>query len=122
MKEESRQLALEIVGCPVVAAVLRGVESPCRSVVTFQKRPAAERWVPEPWSGHLDSAPILFLSSNPSSGDPDEPYRPDDLTASSGDEAILNTFDRAFDEGPWIGISRGTHLRAADGTPGKYVA
>jgi hypothetical protein len=23
---------------------------------------------------------------------------------------------------PWIGITNGTHLRAADGTPGKYVA
>ena len=77
--------------------------------------------MPEPWSGHLDRARILFLSSNPSSGGPDEPFVAGDLTASASDESILDTFDSAFDEGPWIGITNGTHLRAADGTPGKFV-
>jgi len=122
VEPESRRLALEIAHCPVIAAVLKGAPSPCREVIAFQNRPASERWVAEPWSGHLERAPIVFLSSNPSSGDPNEPLAPADLTESSDDEAILHAFEDAFDEGPWNGIHDGTHLRSTDGHVGKYVA
>ena len=122
MDGDLERLALEIARCPIIDAVLRGEPSPCREVVGFQKRNAADRWVAEPWSGHLDIAPILFVSSNPSSGNPDEHPVAGDLTASSTDNAILNTFDKAFEPGPWFGIHDGTHLRAPDGTPGKYIS
>jgi len=79
------------------------------------------RWPAEPWSGDLHLAPILFVSSNPSSGDPDESPAPGDLTESSSDEEILHTFLDAFREGPWIGISEGVRQRAADGAIGKHV-
>ena len=118
----SRRLALEIARCPVIAEVLGGAASPCHDVVMFQKRPASDRWVAEPWSGHLDQAPLLFLSSNPNSGDPQAPSTPGDLTAASADEEIWHSFDGAFDKGPWVGIEGGTHLRGADGLVGKYVS
>jgi hypothetical protein len=123
VEENTRRLALEIAHCPVVTAVLRGESSDCRDVINFQKkRPTSERWVPEPWSGHVERAPILFLSSNPSAGDPEAPPIAGDVTASSDDETLLHLFDDAFDEGPWIGIHEGTHLRAADGEVGDYIA
>jgi hypothetical protein len=77
---------------------------------------------PEPWSGHLELAPIMFVSSNPSSGDPSSPPSAGDLIASSDDDALIHTFDDAFEKGPWIGIHEGTHLRGADGAVGQYVA
>ena len=55
-------------------------------------------------------------------GDPETPPVKDDLTASSENDAILNTFDNAFEAGRWFGIHEGTHLRAPDGTVGKYVS
>ena len=115
MKEDARCLALEIARCPVIAAVLAGATSPCHEVVSFQTRPAADRWTAEPWSGQLEEARILFLSSNPSAGDPDESVTPGDLTFSSDDEEIVHTYGDAFEDGPWIGIHDGTHLRRADG-------
>jgi hypothetical protein len=39
---------------------------PCRNIVMSQKTILSEFKVPEPWSGHLDRATILFLGSNPS--------------------------------------------------------
>jgi hypothetical protein len=122
MDSQARQLALEIARCPIIASVLRGDRSPCREVVNFQRRSAPDRWVAEPWSGHLEQAPILFLSSNPSAGDPVGPPTAGDLTASSDDEAILHVFDDAFEDGPWIGIHDGTHFRSANGRVGGYVA
>ena len=122
MDEGTRQLALEIARCPVIAAVLAGTASPCSDVVNFQNRDARNRWLAEPWSGHLERAPILFLSSNPNSGEPDEAIKAGDLVTSSDDEEILHSFDDAFEAGPWIGIYEGTHLRSADGAIGKHVA
>jgi hypothetical protein len=122
MRTESRDLLLEIAHCPVIKAVLAGQPSPCSEVIHFQTRPWGERWTAEPWSGHLDRAPLLFVSSNPAAGDPAEVLSPGDLTMSSEDEAVVHTFDDAFDEGRWIGVHDGTHLRAADGKVGKFVA
>lgn len=123
MDDSARRLVLEITHCPVVESVLRGQASPCRDVVDFQsKRPQAARWVPEPWSGHLDQAPILFLSSNPNSGDPEAPPIAGDLTISSKEDDLVHTFEDAFDEGPWFGIHDGTHLRNAEGRVGEYIA
>ena len=53
---------------------IKGAQSPCQTVVLSQTSldPAARERVwrrkhhlPEPWVGHLEEAPILFLSSNP---------------------------------------------------------
>lgn len=63
-------LLREIVHCPNVAYCLENPSGghPCTEIVLSQEVPLADRQVPEPWSGHLESAPILFLSSNPSIG------------------------------------------------------
>jgi hypothetical protein len=71
-------LLTTIARCPVVVECLTNRESthPCREIVLHQwpDVPFEERvrwWrgehhVPEPWDGHIESAPLLFLSSNPS--------------------------------------------------------
>jgi uracil-DNA glycosylase len=65
-------LLLEIARCPIVDQCLAqpGVNHPCRTIVHSQQVRFVEDFqVPEPWSGDLAKAPILFVSSNPSIGD-----------------------------------------------------
>jgi hypothetical protein len=74
-REQAYSLAMEISHCPVMVECLQGADHPCRRVVLAQWPTQAEgarlrRWprehhLPEPWVGHLWSAPLLFLSSNP---------------------------------------------------------
>ena len=66
-----RHLAVHISTCPNVDICLRDdrLEHPCRMVVR-QNNPSRDspRALPEPWYGHLASARILFVSSNPGGG------------------------------------------------------
>src|SRR5438876_620822 len=71
-------LLREIAHCPVVESCASGGSQhhPCAEVVLHQWRSVSDaervrRWkrehhVPEPWVGHIETAPLLFLSSNPS--------------------------------------------------------
>ena len=58
------QLLKEISSCPFVASIRAGQSGPCQKIVQTQTGVAFHS--PEPWSGRIDIAPILFLSSNPS--------------------------------------------------------
>ena len=63
------KLLLEIARCPNVRKCIeKGRRShPCAPVVGFQFAKSVDEYqVPEPWSGHIEQAPILFVSSNPS--------------------------------------------------------
>jgi hypothetical protein len=60
----------DIVRCRIATDVLRGrarADHPCTTIVMSQSvtDPAVFQ-VPEPWSGRLDRAPILFLCCKPS--------------------------------------------------------
>lgn len=71
-------LLLEIARCPVMEqCAMDGSQGhPCAEIVLHQwpgthnesrrERFRREHHVPEPWVGHLESAPLLFVSSNPS--------------------------------------------------------
>lgn len=48
-------------------------ERPCCKIIESQNYSKSEFQIPEPWSGHIDKAPLLFLGSNPSI-DADEKY------------------------------------------------
>jgi hypothetical protein len=66
----------EIVHCPHAQECREDLaaENPCRTIVDYQNLLNSEKFqVPEPWSGQIEQAPILFLSSNPSIGS-DEVY------------------------------------------------
>ena len=63
----SKKLLLEIAHCPNVPLCLTTDHScPCRNIVSVQAEMLQNFQVPEPWSGQLTRAPLLFLSSNPS--------------------------------------------------------
>ena len=64
MDKESRDLLLGITRCPNLAAARKDAFHPCSTIVSLQS--GDECHVPEPWCGHIDTAPILFVSSNPS--------------------------------------------------------
>lgn len=61
---EAQKLLMEISNCPVAASVRAGQDGPCQKIVSSQTGISFQS--PEPWSGQIDTAPILFLSSNPS--------------------------------------------------------
>lgn len=75
---ERELLLVEIARCPLVESNICEDRQahPCHGVVTYQwpnldARQRCDRWkkehhVPEPWAGHIEEAPLLFLSSNPS--------------------------------------------------------
>ena len=95
-------LLREISRCPIVAHCLGhpGTDHPCAEIVRSQGADStADHQVPEPWSGHLDRAPILFLSSNPSISD-EEDYPRAEWT----NPEIADFFDNRFGGGrrPWI--------------------
>ncbi len=58
-------LLLEITECPVVALCWtgEGATHPCRRIVETQPADPPTFQVPEPWTGHLDRAPLLFVAS-----------------------------------------------------------
>jgi len=69
MRSESGKLLIEIAHCPNVQKCLEstGDAQPCSRVVLSQGlKPLNAHQVPEPWSGSIAKAPLLFLSSNPS--------------------------------------------------------
>ena len=64
---EVQQLLGEISRCSIARDIRSGsstVSIACREIVSLQAE--VEFQLPEPWSGQIDMAPILFISSNPS--------------------------------------------------------
>jgi hypothetical protein len=61
-----RGLLGEIVHCSVANEIRFGtsISCPCHKIVRLQT--SASFQLPEPWSGQIDVAPILFISSSPS--------------------------------------------------------
>ena len=67
-------LALSIAHCDELSQACIDRKHPCHKIVTTQKEFGEEhRQVPEAWVGNLESAHILFLSSNPSISKPQVP-------------------------------------------------
>lgn len=61
MKDKARQLFWEIINCPNA----NKEHSSCCSDVLCVQKGYPFRQVPEPWSGRLDSSPVLIIGSNP---------------------------------------------------------
>ena len=112
------QLLLEIARCPEAKKCLTGnADHPCGKIVQSQGlNTFSDFQAPEPWSGRIETAPILFISSNPSIGY-DEIYP----TGRWMDEDILDFFHNRFSGGkqPWI--LDGTESLRKDGSHGKWT-
>jgi hypothetical protein len=110
----ARDLLREIAHCPIARRCLDepGFVHPCRTIVGSQE---ATDWtsfqVPEPWSGEIRAAPILFLSSNPSISHHEE-YP----TGAWSDDEIADYFAHRFGGGRKQWIVGGTKSLGKDGT------
>jgi hypothetical protein len=85
----TNDLLLEIAHCPNFNS---NEDNPCRTIV--QTQPQEDYQLPESWSGDLEHAPILFLSSNPSIGMM-EKYP----SSSWPDDRIIDFFSHRFGGG-----------------------
>jgi hypothetical protein len=98
--EEREALLLEIANCKIARHILETSDQSCAcsKIVAVQGAPDWNGFqVPEPWSGHLSEAPILFFSSNPSISTSEAyPKGPGNSKVS-----LQNFFDSRFD-GYWI--------------------
>jgi hypothetical protein len=113
--EGARELLLEIVHCPNVLSCLQSPSRShvCRRIVVSQRSQSIDRFqVPEPWSGRLREAPLLFLSSNPSISETDQ-YP----TRSWRDYEIEAYFYHRFEQS----IVGGIRTRQQDGSFSKPV-
>jgi hypothetical protein len=110
---DTQELLKEIYNCPIATSIRAGQLGACQKVVQSQNGMTFQP--PEPWSGRLDVAPILFLSSNPSIDD-DEMYPDPSWEA----ERIADFFQNRFSSpSGWVD----SHLRALrkDGTRTDWV-
>jgi hypothetical protein len=112
-----RDLARDIARCGELEAVLGGRYSPCRDVAGWQGLSLPARWyVPEPWAGHLGTARILFVSSNPSAGQRGERFDPGrHMSRRDSDEDLFAAADGAFDDPSFPGITGGRYRRDRSG-------
>ena len=102
---------------------------PCSTIVGLQSD--EERHVPEPWCGHIDTAPILFVSSNPSISEVERFPTP-----SWSPEDTADFFERRFDADAghisskaysrvrfWSSVrARASEILGRDATPGTDFA
>ncbi|MBL8089373.1 MAG: hypothetical protein JNJ43_03545 [Anaerolineales bacterium] len=90
---ESKKVFFEVVHCPIVKLVFESRSNhPCRKIIESQNISSlSEFQLPEPWNGQIESAPVLFLSSNPSID-----FTEDYPTWSSSDPIIEDFFYNRF--------------------------
>lgn len=101
-------LLLEIARCPLVAHCLNGAtDHPCATIVHSQGVASPDEFQsPEPWSGHLAAAPLLFLSSNPSI----RPNGPHQYPRASWDDASIHAyFESRFGGSPLSSVTNGIY-------------
>ncbi|MGI8858517.1 MAG: uracil-DNA glycosylase family protein [Thermomicrobiales bacterium] len=112
-------LLQEIAHCPIVEYCKAHPDSghPCAAIVAVQDSvPLADHQAPEPWSGHLEEAPILFLGSNPSIT-----YEEENPVGSWSNLHIADFFSNQFSGGREEWIRDGRYSRSKDGIHFKYV-
>jgi uracil-DNA glycosylase len=117
-KEKGMDLLEEIIRCEHIRDCLirANIKNPCYDLVNSQGIRSYDNFqVPEPWSGDLEHAKILFISSNPSiskrdKGSPFEQYP----VASWDDKRISDFFTNRFKDDKGY-AKNGIYYRQNDG-------
>jgi hypothetical protein len=99
-----------IVRCPNVEQCYSTGQSACCDIINLQRSVSvtiSQHHVPEPWSGDIEHAPILFISSNPGFNKADIPHGEQAKFPlwEWPDEAIEEFFTQRFNQAkskPWI--------------------
>ena len=113
-------LLLDIAKCPVASfcatdsCALSDGDHECHTVVRSQGSNPEEFHIPEPWTGRIHEAPILFVSSNPSFSE-DEPFPL--LTQDAA--GTVEFFENRFETGEPKLMIDGTRSLRNDGTYGS---
>ena len=110
------KLLLEIGYCPEVSRVFtKEMHHPCSKIVRGQGiKSLNDLNIPEPWSGRIETAPILFISSNPSISDVEIfPNR------NWNDNGIKDYFQNRFGGGKKDWTIKGTKSLRKDGSHGR---
>lgn len=113
-------LLVEITHCPIAEAIFANpaLINPCKEIVLSQGvEKIYDFQVPEPWSGQIKSAPLLFLSSNPSIS-MGEQYP----LWSWSEDARRDFFSNRFGTGRKLWVCEGKSSLQKDGTYSKPVA
>jgi len=96
---------------------------PCHEVVHVQKTNSFEQFsLPEPWSGELDTAKLLFVSSNPSIGEV-PPTSPAEVYPNGtwSEDDIADYFNGRFGSREKMYIVNGTKSLWSDGSYGGAI-
>jgi len=116
MHRDASNLLLEIARCPNLLQCYDTTinNHPCSNIVSTQNNLLDVFHLPEPWNGEIESAPILFISSNPSINI-NEVYP----TTSWPDNEIIDFFSNRFG-GNWVDIQNYRYYpKLKDGTYSK---
>lgn len=116
----SRRLLLEIAHCRNIDLCLRSGDSshPCYEIVRSQRVDRASDFqCPEPWNGRIETAPILFISSNPSISDIEQ-----HPTLTWSDQGIVDYFSNRFGHGHKLWIKDGRYTLLNDDSYSGSVA
>jgi hypothetical protein len=110
----ARALFFDIARCSVAFGILDDTVGahPCRRIVEYQDVPSPEFQLPEPWVGHIETAPLLFVASNPSIGNDAHSLR------CSTDQKIWESRVELFDDSSGY-TRRGIYATYPDGTVEK---
>jgi len=106
---DERELFLRIARCEVISGVRDGslTGHPCRHLIDIQRHRPLRRHIAEPWLGHIERAPLLFVASNPGySNDEDE------QACAENDDELIDIFINYFGGGRRIYSKDG--IRAVD--------
>lgn len=114
----SRELLFQIARCPIVHAAFHSQSGhPCRKIIESQNAGSLSDFqLSEPWNGQIETAPVLFLSSNPSI-DPIEHYP----TWSSADDVVEDFFSNRFAGKQKEWVRDGKHFLKKDGSYSQAV-
>ena len=114
---------MDILRCPVVDDCLRpgGHSLGRHTVASWYSSEPSPHYVPEPWSGHLSAAPILFISSNPGGGKKGAGVNTDGTTNLWSDDNLVAAFDSTFDPGQIPGIEHATHIVDVRGNRSRAI-
>jgi hypothetical protein len=106
-------LLIDIARCSNVPICLSSSNSShrCAGIVGLQGKRLDEHQVPEPWSGRLELAPVLFLSSNPAISEEDAYPRWNWL-----DDEIIDYFTNRFQGGQKEWVKDGIYCLCREGT------
>jgi uracil-DNA glycosylase len=114
MNEKIASIIKEIISCPNIDGYYKNKKDNCYEIISSQKSNKNEFQLPEPFSGEIDKAEILIISSNPSIDLKKKEIYPTYLWNESD---IINFFYNRFKKY----IKDGIKVLRKDGTHSEFI-